>query len=185
MPLFEGPALLGGAMADAASTDGWAVLLGLAPVVVGGIIGFAAGVGGNWFNQRWQAEADKKRRREDKFQELVTALYDHRHWLKALGNSGAFGAAELLEVSPMARLRAIAALYFPTYRQALTKLDAAADHYEMWTFPAGQERLSKGKLEQVTLEAGRKAYGPYAEAFRELVDGLEEFAAKEFRGEAE
>ena len=45
--------------------------------------------------------------------------------------------------------------------------------------------IVKGKLEQVTLEAGRKAYGPYAEAFRELVDGLEEFAAKEFRGEAE
>jgi uncharacterized protein YqcC (DUF446 family) len=160
-------------------------MLGLAPVVVGGIIGFAAGVGGNWFNQRWQAEADKKRRREDKFQELVTALYEHRHWLKALGNSRAFGSTEPSEVSPMARIRAIAAIYFPTYRQALTKLDAAADHYEMWTFLAGQERGSKGKLEQVTLEAGQKAYSPYAEAFREHIDRLEEFATREFRAEAE
>ena len=39
--------------------------------------------------------------------------------------------------------------------------------------------IVKGKLEQVTLEAGRKALWPSRKR-SELVDGLEEFAAKEF-----
>ena len=182
MPLFEGPALLGGQWRTRQAQMVGPFCSASRRSLLAASSGSRPAWGGTGSTNDGKLRLT---RREDKFQELVTALYDHRHWLKALGNSGAFGAAELLEVSPMARLRAIAALYFPTYRQALTKLDAAADHYEMWTFPAGQERLSKGKLEQVTLEAGRKAYGPYAEAFRELVDGLEEFAAKEFRGEAE
>ncbi|MGZ5889295.1 MAG: hypothetical protein ACXWJS_01700, partial [Hyphomicrobium sp.] len=120
-------------MADASSPDGWALVLA-------GLIGFASAVGANWINQWWQTRAEKDRRREEKFEALMGALYEHRDWLKALGNSRAFGSTRPTGGSPMARVRAIVANHFPMFREQVKKLDAAADHYELWTFPAGQER---------------------------------------------
>ena len=164
-------------MAEPTSPDGWSVVLALAS----GVLAFIGGVAGSWFTQRWQTKADKEKRREEKFEALMGALYDHRDWLKALGNSRAFDSAPPVGSSPMARVRAIAAVYFKSFQQALIKLDVAADHYELWTFPAGQERKNKGKLELVTLEAGQKAYAPYATTWKEIVERLENLAINGFR----
>ena len=65
-------------MADPASTD---LVSTLVPVVVGGAIGLMGGWLGPWFLERKKEGAEKKKRRAAKFEELVTALYEHKHWL--------------------------------------------------------------------------------------------------------
>jgi len=68
-------------MADASAPDLVAVL---APVVVGGIIGLAGGWLGPWLLERRKEKADKKKRRAEKFEELVTALFEYEHWLDVM-----------------------------------------------------------------------------------------------------
>ena len=102
MPLFEGPALLGGQWRTRQAQMVGPFCSASRRSLLAASSGSRPAWGGTGSTNDGKLRLT---RREDKFQELVTALYDHRHWLKALGNSGAFGAAELLEVSPMARLR--------------------------------------------------------------------------------
>jgi hypothetical protein len=53
----------------------------LIPVVVGGLIAIAGGLVGPPFLHHLQVKADKRKRRAEKFEELVVALHEHKHWL--------------------------------------------------------------------------------------------------------
>jgi hypothetical protein len=54
----------------------------LLPVIVGGTIGIVGSFIGPFFVQRAKDAADKKRKRAEKFEELVTAVYEHKHWIE-------------------------------------------------------------------------------------------------------
>jgi hypothetical protein len=53
--------------------------LSLLPVVAGGLIAIIAGLVGPYYIQRAKDAAEKKRKRAEKFEELVAAVYDHAH----------------------------------------------------------------------------------------------------------
>ena len=61
-------------MADAA-------LLGLAGTVVGGAIAVVSGWLGPWLIEGRKERAEQKKRRADKFEDLVRAFYEFDHWL--------------------------------------------------------------------------------------------------------
>lgn len=96
-------------MADASAVVSvWQVL---APVVVGGLIGVAGGVVSPWLVQKRKEESERKQRRADKFEELVTALFEFHHWLKKMRNVRVFGEDRDLEMSPIAKIQTISAIH--------------------------------------------------------------------------
>jgi hypothetical protein len=101
--------MVGGKMAD---TSLW-------PVVVGGLLGVGGtlvGVIGTTFREAAQQRHEKAKRRADKFEELVAAVYEFDHWLDIMRHRDAFGAGEAPEtVSPFAKVQSISAVYFPQF----------------------------------------------------------------------
>jgi hypothetical protein len=73
---------MGGA---AANSSIWIVLL---PVIVGGLIAILNGFLGPFLIQRVKDVADKKRKRVEKFEELVAAVYEFDHWLEKREGEG-------------------------------------------------------------------------------------------------
>jgi hypothetical protein len=51
----------------------------LLPAIVGGLIAIAGGLVGPPFLHHLQQKAERKRKRAEKFEELIAALYEHHH----------------------------------------------------------------------------------------------------------
>lgn len=163
-------------MADAnTGVSLWQVL---APVIVGGFIGLAGGLVGPWLLQNRKEAAEKKQRRAEKFEELVTALFEQHHWINKMRNVRVFGEQRDLEMSPIAKVQAISAVYFPEFEMEIRALDLAADAYELWAMKAGSKRSKK---EVEFMEGGNEAYEPFMEKFHTLMRTLREYSRKEFQ----
>src|SRR5262245_22191134 len=132
----------------------------LLPVIVGGLIAIVAGLIGPPFLHHLQQKAEKKRRRAEKFEELIATLYEHDHWLTAMASVRLFGGEEIKVVSPMAKVQAISSVYFPEFEEKITQLDAAGDQYELWTMKARQKRLAN---DPTFADGSAETYKPYGE----------------------
>ena len=67
--------------------------------------------------------AEKKARRAVKFEELVAALFAHKHWLDTMSKIGVFDHEGQLTLSPFAKVQAISSVYFPEFAQEISELD--------------------------------------------------------------
>ncbi len=121
---------------------------------------------------------EKKSRRAEKFEELVAALFVHKHWLDTMSKIRVFDHDGQLTLSPFARVQAISSVYFPEFAQEISELDLAADRYEAWILDARQKRLED---EQSYLDGAKEAYNPYFERFHALQKELKAFARRHFR----
>jgi hypothetical protein len=139
---------------------------------------YAAIVVALWLLQRRRMGADRKNRRAEKFEELVAALFDHKHWLDTMSKIRVFDQEGQLTTSPFARVQAISSAYFPELAQEIAELDLAAERYETWILDAREKRL---RDDQSYLEGGREAYNSYFEQFHSLQTKLRAFARGEFR----
>jgi hypothetical protein len=153
-------------------TSIWTILL---PVIVGGAIGIVASFVGPWFIERVKEKNERRKRRREKFEELVSAVYEFDNWLnriKADGNLGEVGS------SPPIKLGVIARVYFPGFLEKISKFGGAAVDYQL-AIQRAQKRLA-GKTSEIN-DGLMDAYNPYAREKNELLDELEKFAGKEFR----
>jgi hypothetical protein len=103
----------------------------LVNVVVGELLTLAGGLGGTVILNRMQASAERSRRRAQKFEELVTATYEHEHWLDRFRDVKLFGEAGDPGVSPMSKVQAISTIYFSQFDDRVQQLDQAASNYEL------------------------------------------------------
>jgi hypothetical protein len=156
------------------------VWTGLLPVLVGGAIGILGGMIGPYFIQHAKDATDRKRKRAEKFEELVTALYEHRHWLDTLEDIRVFGADLRAAVSPFAKVQAISAVHFQNFAPALAELDALGRKYEAWMSKAAVKRLEHPTALPNT-DGLIDVYGPYNEKFWVILADLRDFARREFR----
>lgn len=161
-------------MADAATPG---MLATLVPVIVGGVIGFATGWFGPWLLEGRKEKAERKNRRADKFEELIAALYEHKHWLDIMERIWVYGFEEVRTMSPFAKVHAIARIYFTEFEAQIAALESASVAYEKWMYRAADSRV-KGKP---TIEGMSEAYGAYYDKFWSLQSELSEFSKKEFR----
>lgn len=150
----------------------------LAPVIVGGLIGVAGSLVGPWLIQDRKEAAEKKQRRAEKFEELVTALFELHHWIHKMRNVKVFGEERDLEMSPIAKVQAKSTVYFPEFEKDLRELDLTADRYELWAMNAAKKRLTK---ELNYADGHEETYGTFMENFHTLMRRLREYAAKEFQ----
>jgi hypothetical protein len=73
-----------------------------------------------------QQKAEKKRRRAEKFEELIATLYELSHWLTTMKNArlfGVFGDDDKIGMSPIAKVQAICSVYFPEFEEQIKQLD--------------------------------------------------------------
>ena len=162
--------------AAAAGISMWSTLV---PVITGGVIGLVGGWLGPWLLERKKEAAEKKKRRADKLEEPVDALYAFDHWIDTDRLRFAYGEDHPREVSPFAKLRATAAVYFPQFNAAIDGLDTATSGYRVWMSEAGQRRLA-GQTNSIN-DGFNEAYKPYLLKREALVKILTEFARTEFR----
>jgi len=121
----------------------------LLPVIVGGLLtlgGTVAAAIVSTIRDEVQKRRDARKRRADKFEELVAAVYEFDHWLSGVRSRDAFGQGVAPHtVTPFAKVQSISAVYFPQFDEAVRELDAAASKLEASIYEAAQKRLSKDK----------------------------------------
>jgi hypothetical protein len=150
----------------------------LLPVIVGGLIAIVGGLVGPTFVERTKAKAERERKRREKFEELVLAIYEHRHWISTMRGSKVFGHDDFLAPSPMAKIETISAIYFPVFRDQIHDLDILADKYEFWMMEARRKRLNG---DDTYVEGGTEAHRAYSEAALRLLKELRDYAQRVFQ----
>jgi hypothetical protein len=154
----------------------------LLPVIVGGLLTMGGGVigfVGSIIRDAVQTSHDKKKHRAQKFEELVTAVYEYDRWIDTKLAILAHGQTETIGVSPAAKIEAISAVYFPVFKDKIKQLSFAAINYEAWMTKAGMKRIEQ-KFDQVN-DGLTDVYLPCITRRDELLDALREFASTEFR----
>jgi hypothetical protein len=158
------------------------------PVLVGGLLtglfalgGIGVGLVGASRQDAAQERRDTRKRRADKFEELVAAVYEFDHWLDAIRQRDAFGHGSVPETaSPFAKVQSISAVYFPQFSGLVGELDQATTPYRVWIHSVEQKRVLGEDIAQVS--AGfADAFLPYAQTRAALIDALKKFAHDEFQ----
>jgi hypothetical protein len=85
------------------------------PVGVGGLLGVGGTLAGAIvpvIRDELQKRHETKRRRSDKFEEMVAAVYEFEHWLTLVRQRELYGIEGIPEtVSPFAKVQSISAVY--------------------------------------------------------------------------
>jgi hypothetical protein len=163
-----------------ASTSLMNVLL---PVVVGGLIGIISGLVGPYCIQRAKDAAEKKRKRAEKFEELVAAVAEHRYWLAVMRFfviSGQDYWRGIGQPSPITKVQAIASTYFPEFKLLVLQLESASNQYEQWILDTGQKRV-RNEPGYENLTGHGDVLTKYVDKQQEFLAELESFARREFQ----
>ena len=162
-------------MADASSGST------LLPVIVGGVLTMGGGViaaAVSLIDKFYERSAEKKKRRAEKFEELVSAVYEFDRWLEKKRGFVFRGEGEEVGPPPFAKIEAIAAVYFPGFMKKIEDLGAAWRVLEVWISTTTYMRI-KGTLED-TNNFG-DVIKPYVGARDALLNDLKTHASGEFQ----
>jgi hypothetical protein len=131
----------------------------LLSVIVGGLLGGGGTLVVSTYLHRLQTADTKKRKRANKFEELVAAVYEHDHWIDNLRRFYVVDFQGEIKVSPFAKIHAISDIYFPQFEKAIVE-------------PATNTELFAGHQKVVT---------PYMQKQDALLAELRAFARREFQ----
>jgi len=148
------------------------------PVIVGGAIGVFGTVIGGWLLETRKQNAEKRKKRAEKFEEMIAAIHEHSHWLDTARSIRIFAKEAELGVNPITKVLAISAIYFPEFYDELKELDLAAGKFESWIFESAQKRLDG---DHNFREGHIEAYDSYGRKRMNILDVLRKFAAEEFK----
>jgi len=160
----------------------------LMPAVIAaaaGLIGSAIGIGGTLLVQlrveRQKQEYDKqketRRKKAEKLEELVSTLYAHKDWVRAMIENIDKGI-DSRERPPaaMPKLRAICSVYFPEFHSHIHEI-AAFSAFEI--FAAGGQFLPP---EGATKEEGRKRLFEQGQKLTFFLENeIRDYAKREFQ----
>jgi hypothetical protein len=142
-----------------ADTSVWPIVLTGVFTLVGSLGGIGVGLVGAARRDAAQERREAKKRRADKFEELVAAVYEFDHWL-TLTRRRELGKREVGvpdTASPFAKVQSISAVYFPQFSKLVDKLDSVSSRYLAWIYNPQEVTLSDTGEPLPFL----KAYEPY------------------------
>ena len=145
----------------------------LIAVIVGGLLTLAGGWLGPWLLQKQRDAAEWKKRRAEKYEELIAVMYEHQQWLRKAEDRVVFRGDEHEGISPMGRAEAICAVYFPEFTDQLNELERKSARYRLWMFE-GRKLMENG--DQSVAEKSQEAFAPYQQAYHDLLEALREYA---------
>jgi hypothetical protein len=161
-------------------TSLWPIVLTGLFTLGGSLGGIGVGLVGSARRDVAQQRHEKSKRRADKFEELVAAVYEFDVWLESLRDREAFGRDGIpVTASPIAKVKSISAVYFPQFSKLILEVEVAEDRYRGWIYAAKKERIA---TPFARLTAGfDDAFWPYTEKRDALLKALKEFARNEFQ----
>jgi hypothetical protein len=149
---------------------------------VGGLLALAGTVAGaiaTIIRDAAQQRHETRKRRADKFEELVAVVYEFDRWLEDLRDREEFGREGIpVTASPIVKVKSISTVYFPQFSKLVLELEVAADQYRDWIYAARQR--STDNVAYPT-EGFDHALWPYLEKREALLDALKKFARNEFQ----
>jgi hypothetical protein len=108
-------------------------MTGMFGVFIGGVLALLGSWLGPWLSERRRDAAKRRRRRIQKYEELVSAIFEFDSWIDMLRTNQASGENLLTAgVSPFAKVMAIADIYFPECAEQVYALSQAAEKYKYW-----------------------------------------------------
>jgi hypothetical protein len=148
----------------------------LGAVLVGAVIALISSWGGRAIDNFW----DRKKRRSDKFADLVSAVYDTDHWLDRKQTFRVFGLGlEPVDASPLGKAQTIATVYFTRLTKDLDTFGSAVRTHEMWQLENRRKRLANPAA--FAPEGHTEAYNQYLLALNALLKRLSDYARQEFQ----
>jgi hypothetical protein len=117
-------------------------IMALVPVIGGAIIGVAGGLVGTTYAHRLSSGQAKTTEKKEKLESLVTEAYEIEIWLKKQESYFFWDGSEILEQSPISKIEAIVALYFPELNIHVKELSAKTLAYRAWLNEGAQLRLA-------------------------------------------
>jgi hypothetical protein len=166
-------------MTDTTTFSMWSTLV---PVMVGGVIGLVGGWLGPWLVERRKEIAEQKKKRAEKFEELVATLFAYEHWLDSVQDIRLFSNRDeltpTLPPSPLARLHAISAVHFPQFESKIQELEDVGRKYEMWMIEARQKWV---KNEKDYTAGHNEAYKGFRVILVGLLSDFKNYAKDEFQ----
>ena len=135
-----------------------------------------------WWRHRRDAAQERRearKRRADKFEELVAAVYEFDHWLDSMRGHGGPQTA-----SPFSKVQSIAAVYFPQFSELISELNRVSRQYRIWIVEAWAKRVSDNittELATELLDRYDELHEPYAQKRNALLATLTKFAHEEFQ----
>ena len=155
-----------------------------------------------------QERREAKKRRADKFEELVAAVYEFDHWIRRERLLAMNGEDISETAEPFAKLQSISAVYFPEFSNMIDALWEASGKYRVASHKAGRlprqaaafgahlkpseehsgQPVETNPFEPVyydqivkAIKGMDKTSKSYAEIRDLLITALQDFARKEFR----
>ena len=157
--------VLGRSMADSSLMP---ALIGLG----GTIIGSAIVLTSQFLLESKKQAAEKKKMKAEKLQELVSALYEHKHWtlstLDTLPVSPSKEVVATLPPSPIGRVAAIANIHFSEFDKMIRELDWTSLEYK-------ESKTSSAVYDRTTIVP------TYYYHFNVLLDELKDYAKRTFQ----
>ena len=145
----------------------------LIAVILGGLLTLAGGWLGPWLLQKQRDAAEWKKRRAEKYEELIAVMHEHQQCLRKAEDRVVFRSVEHEGTSPMGRVEAICAVYFPEFTDQLNELERKSARYRLWMFE-GRKLMENG--DQNVAEKSQEAFAPYEQAYHDLLEALREYA---------
>jgi hypothetical protein len=138
------------------------------PVIVGGLLTMGGGLIAGLLTifTKWiDLDAERRRRHVDKVEQLVSAVYEHDQWIDE-ARSRAFRGETVDPISPLAKIEAISAAYFPAVRSHVVRFKNETNKYIVWIAEARMKTLRK---ESDTINDGLRSY---LDARGDLIDQI-------------
>jgi hypothetical protein len=151
--------------------------ISLLPVVVGGLLTMGGGVVGfvgSVILGVMQNQREKQKRRADKFEEFLSAVYEYEHWMDTQKNIRCYGENLPLGISPLAKAEAIAAVYFPSCLKKIKELELPSQAYSTWMAKSGMKRI-EGKISELN-DGFNEVYQPFYYSLSAVLDQARKIA---------
>ncbi len=107
-------------------------LIDLVPVIGGAIIGILGGLVGTKYAHQLASKDSYKNLLRNKLEELVTTTFEIDVWVRKQEKHHLFGDIESVEQSPIAKIEALANLYFPELKDEVDEFSLAEMNYRNW-----------------------------------------------------
>jgi hypothetical protein len=102
----------------------------LESVIVGGAIAIVGGLGTQLLLEYRKQTAEKRKKKAEKLEELISLVYEHHHWIQHLYEIKVQGKIGEISPTPFAKIEAITHIYFPHFDTLVSKLAVAAITYQ-------------------------------------------------------
>ena len=126
-----------------------------------------------------QERRETRKRRADKFEEFVAALYEFDDWIERHSRATAGTIEAPQTMSPLAKVQSISSVYFPQFEGSVHELDLASADYLNWIWSTDPRR---GYKHDERMDHGYVyASTSYGQQLDSLLDALQKFAHDEFQ----